>query len=117
VGLLKLRNQNSNVNAPDPRRLAHELVSKLGLEIPILKGYLFGSGVRNNMTPDSDLDLLVILENLEDMKKAYKVVGQKKFSPIAVDWIFKNSVDFEKRKDFGGVCFEAHHHGVVIYEK
>ena len=66
MGLLKLRRQNSNVNAPDPRKLAHELICKLSLEIPILKGYLFGSGARSEMTPDSDLDLLVILENLED---------------------------------------------------
>lgn len=76
---------------------------------------MFGSGARGELTPDSDLDILVVLKNIEDMKAAYKVVGQNLFSPIAVDWIFKDAKSFEERKDFGGVCFEAFHHGVQIY--
>lgn len=115
LGLYKLSNDKFRSDVLDPIGTAKDLVTKLGREVSLQKAFLFGSGARNRLTPDSDLDILVVLNDLSQGKVAYKIVGQKNFSPIAVDWIFKDIESFEIRKNLGGVCFEAFHHGIKIY--
>lgn len=111
MNLMKLK---PSISTRDAIKLGQEIVWKLYQEEPFLKAYLFGSGVNGGLTADSDLDFLVIYASQESIRRAMKCVAQKGFAPIATDWIFKINADFQKRKEIGGVCFEAFHHGVEL---
>jgi predicted nucleotidyltransferase len=76
-----------------------------------LEAYLFGSAVEGVFTPDSDLDILIVAEDEEAIKKLKKEVYKPRFSDIAIDWIFKTKQSFLERKNYGGVCFVAFHSG------
>lgn len=112
MGLLKL--SKKKLIDFDPIEKARGLISKLSTQVKIEEAYLFGSGVNGKMTPDSDLDILVVFSDQPKVKLAYGVVSKPYFSDIAVDWIFKTKKDFQGRKEIGGVCFEAFHHGVKL---
>ena len=111
MGLLKLK---KNQIGFDARKKAKEIISQLSKKSEVTSVYLFGSGASDTMTPDSDLDLLVIVKNAAVIKELIKEVSQIGFTDIAVDWIFKTEAEFEERKELGGVCFEASHYGVKI---
>ncbi len=98
----------------DGIKMASELVQKLESEIALYQVYLFGSAATNEHTLDSDLDLLVIVDDTSDIKKVYKIVQRPFFSSVAVDWIVKSKAEFSKMKDIGGVCFVAFHQGKEI---
>ncbi len=106
-------------NGPE---LAHSLVQKLNEQgknsgKPIEFAYLFGSASEGKNTVDSDLDILVIvLDNFaNDIPFYYSIVNQPFFSPVAVDWIFMSSSEFNLKKDTGGVARIAHINGMRIF--
>lgn len=108
MSLLKLTPQIINF---DPIEKAKAILASIPSKHLICEAYLFGSSVNGVFTKESDLDFIVVVENdaaIEQLKKEVYRVG---FSDIAIDWIFKLKSEFEKRKDFGGVCFEAFHYG------
>ncbi len=93
------------------RRTAVGLVGKLNCQVSIVEAFLFGSAVAGLITPDSDLDILVVFNSEEEIREAKTVVYTLNFSPVAVDWVFKTKSDFCKRKEIGGVCWEAFNYG------
>ena len=95
----------------DPQEKARKLVASIPSKNLILEAFLFGSAVDGTFTEDSDLDILLVVNEAAHIKKILKEVSVPHFSDIAVDWIVKTSEEFSKRKSLGGVCFEAFHHG------
>lgn len=90
---------------------ALEVIRSIPSQDLILEAYLFGSAVDGVFTEDSDLDFVVVAEDEAAIKQLQKEVYSPRFTDIAVDWIFKIKESFDERKDFGGVCFDAFHHG------
>jgi predicted nucleotidyltransferase len=88
----------------DGVKQAKVLIAKLHSEIVIHECYLFGSSAEGKNTENSDLDILVVVANENDVKKSYAIVNKPFFSEIAVDWIIKSKDDFEAQKEIGGVC-------------
>lgn len=113
--LIKLKSNFKNQF--DPIKKTKLLLNKLNKSSPFMKAYLFGSGAYGKITIDSDLDILVIFSNEERLESAKKVVYSPSFSDVAVDWIFKTSSDFDKYKNYGGICFDAFHHGIEFSPK
>lgn len=77
----------------------------------IAEAYLFGSAVNGVFTEDSDLDFVIVARDEESIRQLQREVYRPRFADIAIDWIFKTKKSFDERKDLGGVCFEAFHHG------
>ena len=79
---------------------------------------LFGSVAAGGATADSDIDLLVVLDEVDDarlesvrLRRALRGLG------VPVDVIVMRSDRFEETKDIvGGIAFPAHKYGKVIYE-
>ena len=108
MSLLKLSNNHKVDFDPIQKSVAKvENFKNLNL---IQSAYLFGSGATNTMTADSDLDLLLVFKNEDELKIAKTEIIHST-QTIAIDWIFKLADEFEVRKNMGGVCFEAFHYG------
>lgn len=110
--LLKL---NPNFKpAFDGLKIANDLVLKLKTHVVINEAFLFGSASEGKNTIDSDIDLLIIVNDQDSITKAYHEVNQPFFSEIAVDWIIKTQTEFDEQKEIGGVCFIASKSGKRI---
>lgn len=84
-----------------------------------LKIILFGSAAQGAMTDQSDIDLIVIFENQEDLKLINKKLY--KFKPKSewpLDILLYTRTQFELNlKKGGGVCWLANNEGKIIYER
>jgi predicted nucleotidyltransferase len=79
---------------------------------------LFGSAATGTMTPDSDIDLLIVEPNPanrhEESVKIRSAIGD---IPFAADVIVINTKRFEAAKNiFGGIAYPAHKYGQALYE-
>jgi len=102
---------------PDPamnqwaQKKALDVLASIPSQNLISEAYLFGSAVDGVFTSDSDLDLVIVVEDEAAIQQLQKEVYQPRFTDIAIDWIFKTRDSFEERKNLGGVCFVAFHCG------
>ncbi len=112
MGLLKM------IHDPEMNKWAQQKAVEVLNSIPsqdlILEAYLFGSAVYGNFTADSDLDFVVVVKDQASIKQLQKEVYTRRFTDIAIDWIFKTKESFDERKNFGGVCFVAFHNGMKL---
>jgi predicted nucleotidyltransferase len=81
---------------------------------------LFGSVARGQETPDSDLDVLVVLDELDPTKRA-ELMGEIRFaisSPAPIDVFVTDPQEFERRGDvIGSIHYWASREGRVVYER
>ncbi|MCB0351148.1 MAG: nucleotidyltransferase domain-containing protein [Bdellovibrionales bacterium] len=111
MGLLRL---SKNPVGFDPIVKAKGIVQSIPSKALIRSARIFGSAVSGNMTPDSDLDILLTFDNLNNLELVKNEIFYVIKVDIAIDWIFKIHDDYELNKDIGGVCFEAAHYGKDI---
>ena len=74
---------------------------------------LFGSGVTGQMTPDSDIDLLIVEPEIGDRREEYvrvrRAIGDV---PYPVDVLFITTEWFEDSKGvIGGIAYPANKYG------
>jgi len=81
---------------------------------------LFGSAARDEMGADSDLDLLVVLNELYPSERA-RLMGEIRFSiraPMAIDVFVTDVEECERRKDVvGSMHYWPLREGEVVYER
>lgn len=79
---------------------------------------LFGSAATGATTRDSDIDLLVVEDGVDDTR-AESVRLRKALGDLghALDVFVIATAHFEKTKDLiGGIAYPANRYGVVLYE-
>jgi predicted nucleotidyltransferase len=80
--------------------------------------YIFGSYARGTPMESSDLDLAIIFENQELLKKNKKILlTSKLFLDYSVDYLFYTADVFEMKAEIGGVCSVIKNEGKIIYDK
>ncbi len=81
---------------------------------------LFGSVARGEEGPDSDLDLLVVLDHL-DKAQRMRLMGEIRFAidaPVPIDVFVTDVAEFEARKDVNGsMYYWPAREGRVVYER
>ena len=79
---------------------------------------LFGSAATGPMTPDSDIDLLIVEHEPIDRRGEYLRIRQALGDiEYPFDILFISTPWFEESKDvIGGVAYPAHKYGKVIYD-
>jgi predicted nucleotidyltransferase len=79
---------------------------------------LFGSAATGQMTPDSDIDLLVVDRGARDARsQALDIRRVLAGLPYPFDVIVMSRERFDETRDvIGGIAWPAFHHGRVIYE-
>lgn len=95
----------------DPIGLAREALDFCKIANKAEEVYLFGSAATGDMGPHSDIDLLVVLKDLDQLKKCHEAVLRNPFQKWPIDWVFKTMEDFIRRSEVGGVCYIAKHQG------
>ena len=79
---------------------------------------LFGSAATGPMTPDSDIDLLIVERQVSDHRGEYVRVREA-LGDLGhpFDILFISTQWFQESKDvIGGIAYPANKHGKVIYE-
>jgi len=79
---------------------------------------LFGSAATDSMTPDSDLDLLVVESQVSNtLQESVRLRNALENVPLPVDVIVMSRQRFEETKDvIGGIAYPAHKYGRIVYE-
>jgi predicted nucleotidyltransferase len=79
---------------------------------------LFGSAATGQMTPDSDIDLLILEAAPEDARaKSVRIRNALRGMGRSFDVIVMPSERFEESKEVvGGLAYPANKYGKVIYE-
>lgn len=79
---------------------------------------LFGSAARGTMTPDSDVDLLVLRINPRNTREeGIRIRRTLRGLGVPSDIVVMSSALFEETKSvIGSIAYPAHQHGRVIYE-
>lgn len=81
---------------------------------------LFGSVVRGEEGPDSDLDFMVILDQL-DRSQRMELMGKIRFAitpKVPIDIFVTDVAEYQSRKDLiGSMQYWPAHEGKVVYER
>ncbi len=79
---------------------------------------LFGSAAAGRMTPDSDIDLLVVKRDVADARGESETIHRALAGiPFPFDVFVMSRERLEETRDvIGGIAWPASHHGRVIYE-
>lgn len=79
---------------------------------------LFGSQARGDAKNDSDYDILIIKDTIEDQRTTLRKLYRQMIGlEVGVDIILKTSKDVEKSKQmFISATKEALNEGIIIYE-
>lgn len=81
---------------------------------------LFGSVARGDEGPDSDLDLLVVLDHLEpaDRARLMSRIRRAITAPAPIDVLVTDTNEYTKRKDvLGSMIYWPAREGQVVYER
>lgn len=78
--------------------------------------YIFGSMYNGEVHADSDLDLLAVMDHSSPRQNlATKVLASRPHKDVPLDLHIVSAKNFEEMKGVGGLCFEAHNYGKVVY--
>jgi len=97
---------------------AADAASRLAREPGVVEVWVFGSAAKGYATPDSDIDLLVVLEGPIDLMKDYNRLAKLvRDIPCPVELILKTKEAFETQRTWlgsldhavstTGVCFHG----------
>ena len=105
-----------------PQDVIDEIVRRMLTVCRPDKIILFGSAATGGMTPDSDIDLLVVEPELErkaevwygEIMRIRRALGAMGY---AFDVLLSTTERFERFKDIpGGIHYPAHKYGRVLYD-
>jgi len=102
----------------DEQQLLTQVVKRLTTWSSPARVIAFGSVAAGTATADSDLDLLVVIDDVTDTRRESvrlrDVLGD---IGMPIDVIVMSTERFEETKDvIGGIAYPAHKYGRVIYE-
>jgi len=100
-----------------PPALLEDIVRRVLSAVPAEKIILFGSAAAHVLTPDSDIDLLIVQSETRNQDLDYMQVRRAlRGLDYAFDLVFMSREWFEGTKNLvGGVAYPAHQHGIELY--
>ena len=100
--------------------LAQSMAQRIVQEFSPRKVILFGSTARGEASPNSDIDLLVVLDCKREQKREMQVAIRKELRGFKApkDIVVASPEDLEKYKDaWWTIYYPALREGVVLYER
>jgi uncharacterized protein len=110
--------ENRNSSAGVSKETLDQIVQRILAVCQPERVILFGSAATGRMTPDSDIDLLVVDGEAPDARaQALSIQRVLLDLPYPFDVIVMSRERFAETRDvIGGIAWPATHHGKVIYE-
>jgi hypothetical protein len=104
---------------PDQNKVRSEaqaIATKIRQRISPLSIILFGSAACGQFKEGSDFDILLIFEDLVQLREARHQLHQAgPLSPSTpLDLIFVTKKTYDQKKEIGGICFVANREGVCL---
>ena len=101
------------------QRLIKKVIKQIIDQFSPKKVVLFGSYAYGRPTPDSDVDLLVIMEsNKRPVERAVEVTKSLRFYPFPMDIMVRTPAEIRKRIHLGDDFYrEILKRGKIIYER
>ncbi|MEI8027979.1 MAG: nucleotidyltransferase domain-containing protein [Pseudomonadota bacterium] len=79
---------------------------------------VFGSAARYELTTASDVDVVIVFPNVEDLKSAKKnLYARSGELTFPLDFILVDQQTYDSKSLIGGVLFDARHEGRVLFSK
>jgi len=102
----------------DPVQLLEQVVGRLLAASSPVRVIVFGSVATGTATAESDLDLLVLLDDVTDTRQeSIRLRDALGDIEMPIDVIVMSTKHFEETKHvIGGIAYPAHKYGRVIYE-
>jgi len=116
--IMKKKNSVTRIN-PVVEEQIHKITERIVRRFEPVKIILFGSYAQGKQTPDSDIDLLVVMPvRGSKRKKAVEIGVELHDINVAKDVIVVRPEEFEWRKEtIGTIEWPAFHEGKVLYER
>jgi len=98
--------------------LLDEIVARLTAVARPARVIVFGSTATGTATADSDIDLLIVLDEVDDARlESVRLRRALSGMSMPLDVIVMRSDRFEETKDIvGGIAYPANKYGKVIYD-
>ena len=102
----------------DPVQLLEQVVGRLRAASSPVRVIVFGSMATGTTTADSDVDLLVVLDDVADTRQeSIRLRDALGDIEMPIDVIVMSSARFEETKHvIGGIAYPANKYGRVIYD-
>lgn len=99
--------------------LAHVMVERIVEQFQPLKSILFGSHARGEATPNSDIDLLVVMPSITSKRRQAVEIGQALADlPVSKDIVVTTPEEIEVYGQLVGTILRpALREGTVLYER
>jgi predicted nucleotidyltransferase len=99
------------------QQLLEEIVGRLTAAAQPARVIVFGSVATNTAGADSDIDLLVLLDDVKDSRReSVRLRGVLRGIAVPFDVVVMATQRFEETKHVvGGIAYPAHRYGRVIY--
>jgi predicted nucleotidyltransferase len=100
------------------QQLLEEIVCRLTAAARPARVIVFGSVATGTAGADSDIDVLVLLDDVKDARaESVRLRGALRGIAVPLDVVVMATQRFEETKHVvGGIAYPAHHYGMVIYE-
>jgi uncharacterized protein len=112
--------ENGRWNNRTLREWVPEIVEDIVAAMDAVRIILFGSVPRGEAGPDSDLDLLVVLDEVDPADRA-RLMGEIRFAiraPVAIDVFVTDVEECERRKDvIGSIHYWPLREGEVVHDR
>jgi len=94
-----------------------EIVNRVFRAMKPNKIFLFGSAASDEMGPDSDIDLLIITQDVENPRvQSVQIRRQLRGLPFPFDILVRSQEQYDRFKDVvGSIFYTALKHGQVLY--
>ncbi|MBU2602436.1 MAG: nucleotidyltransferase domain-containing protein [Actinobacteria bacterium] len=102
----------------DKSELLETIVARLTTVAQPARVIIFGSAATEAATADSDIDLLILLDEVDDARlESVRLRRALRGVAMSFDVIVMRTDRFEETKDVvGGIAYPANKYGRVIYE-
>ena len=95
------------------------MVGRIVEQFEPIRIFLFGSQARGDTTESSDIDLLVVMNNVENKRQA--AIDMRvllKDLPVSKDIIVSTPDEIERQRHVvGTIAYAAFHEGKIVYER
>lgn len=107
-----------SVNAAQVHKALETLVYAISQVSEVKSVFLFGSATSGKMTDQSDIDLLLVVERPAEIRSAQKQLRNiQRLTNFAVDLVWVDLIEFERKKVLGGVCLIAFEDGRCLFSR